>query len=205
MDLLDRNKRGHCCQNNLCNPIHRSIHRSFSHWRRNTHPQNHNNKIMMPLSLSLSLSLSSSFAMLVAFFCFAFAFAFALLAPWHPKQNKATKTTTTQKPKLLQQIKETKSSTTNPLLQQQQQQFFFLLQQLTPVQPTNPFLHNNKKNPPEANKQTYSLTYLLTSAATSPFIHILTTTKRRWRNERDENKIKIKIKKPYLGKQTEWS
>jgi len=31
MELLDRNKRGHCCQNNLCNPIHRSIHRSFSH------------------------------------------------------------------------------------------------------------------------------------------------------------------------------
>lgn len=87
MDLLDRNKRGHCCQNNLCNPIHRSIHRSFSHWRRNTHPQNHNNKIMMPLSLSPSLS--SSFAMLVALFWFAFAFAFACsLTPKTKQSNK---------------------------------------------------------------------------------------------------------------------
>lgn len=97
MDLLDRNKRGHCCQNNLCNPIHRSIHRSFSHWRRNTHPQNHNNKIMMPLSLSPSLS--SSFAMLVALFWFAFAFVFAFACSLTPKTKQSNKNNNNPKTK----------------------------------------------------------------------------------------------------------
>ncbi len=168
MDLLDRNKRGHCCQNNLCNPIHRSIHRSFSHWRRNTHPQNHNNKIMMPLSLSLSLSLSSSFAMLVALFCFAFAFCFCFACSF--TQNKTKQQKQQQQPKNqshCNRSKKQKSSTNNPLLQQQS---FYLLQQLTPVQPTNPFLYN-KKNPPEANKQTYLLTYLLTYFCSNNSLH----------------------------------
>jgi hypothetical protein len=108
-----------------------------------------------------------------------------LLAPWHPKQNKATKTTTTQKPNPLQQIKETKSSTTKSFAAAAEAVLFPFAK--THSCTTHQSFPLQQKNPPEANKQTYLLTYLLLQQQV-PFIHILTTTKGRWRNERDEKK-----------------
>lgn len=152
MDLLDRNKRGHCCQNNLCNPIHRSIHRSFSHWRRNTHPQNHNNKIMMPLSLSPSLS--SSFAMLVALFWFAFAFVFVFACSLTPKTKQSNKnnnnpktkaTATDQRNKILYNKSFAAAAAAVTVL------FPFAKNSLLCNPPILSFA--TKKNPPEANKQ----------------------------------------------------